>query len=161
MRQSSLSASLFVSFCLPRFLSFSPFSWGGRGGGGRTTVFPVSDRLRWERLCRRYQSRAVASVHSLSISSLILSLCLSLLDSFLHIGFGTVAAVMWVAMTSRPPRFLVSLSVVPSLFLSLSSLSLCLSLSLSALNLLLSFPLFSLKAGRDDVTPGFGAQLRR
>ena len=48
---------------------------GGRGGGGgwgvRGLVFSVSERWRWEEICRRHQLRAVtvASVqfHSLSI----------------------------------------------------------------------------------------------
>ena len=74
------------------------------------------------------------------------------------LGFGTVAAAMWVATTSPPPRLLVSLCVTRSLrCLSLSSLSLFLSLCLS---FFLYFPLFSLKAERDDDTPGF-ARLRR
>ena len=42
---------------------------------------------------------------------------------------------MWVAITSPPPRFLVSLSVFPSLFLSLLSRALRFSLFLSLLSL--------------------------
>ena len=68
----------FNSFLL-RGYSGIAFPLSGRllWAGGGTMVFPVSERLRRERRGRRCQSRAVASVHSLSVSFYFVSLSLA------------------------------------------------------------------------------------
>ena len=70
-RLLTLFLSLFFSLSLSLSIPFSLLFLGADGGGDRGV--PVSEWLRWETLCRRWQSRAVASCHSLSLSFRLLS----------------------------------------------------------------------------------------
>ena len=117
-----LCFSLF--FCVPSLSLFLP-------PAGRTMVFIVSERLRWKGTVVDSRGRLpLLTLFLVSFYFVSDSLSLSL-SSFLLQGFGTVAAVMWVATTSPPPQFLVSLSDCPSLSLlflfSLSCSLRCLS----------------------------------
>ena len=149
---SSLPLFLFSLSLFP----YLPPPFLGRAGG-RGNIIPRAGALRWEMRCRRCQSRAVASVHF----SFFLSLSLFFsLRSGVTMSPSALARLLrrcgWQRHRPRPDSWSPSVSLVLS-DVSLSSLSLFLSLCLS---FFLYFPLFSLKAERDDDTPGF-ARLRR